>query len=175
VTELLLAQPSPPALEAAPPPGGPQRRRRRRRAWATVLACTALVGSALGYLLADAVGENHHYDRARYTLYATRATTDIVSVNLHKARVDLNLVTQQVGSDTTTLAQDASELEGTRSALSAAQAHVFEQAALLNSLHACLGGVEQSLNALAVGSQAKAADALRSVSSSCAAAVNASG
>ena len=77
--------------------------------------------------------------------------------------------------DTTTLAQDTSQLEGTQTALTAAQAHVVEQAALLNSLHVCLGGVEQALNALAVGSEAHAADALHSVSASCAAAVNAGG
>ena len=91
------------------------------------------------------------------------------------ARVALHLVTHQVGSDTTTLAQDTSQLEGARSALSAAQAHVFEQASLLNSLRTCLGGVEQALNALAVGHQSKAAEALKWVASPCSAAVNASG
>jgi hypothetical protein len=52
---------------------------------------------------------------------------------------------------------------------------VFEQASLLNSLHECLGGVEQALNALAVGNQSKAADALKWVSAPCSTAVNASG
>jgi hypothetical protein len=167
-----LAEPTPPELDAAPPPGDPRRRRRR---WVTMLTCTALLGTALGYLLSDAGQENNHYDAARHNLYATRATTSIVSRDLAKAEADLTLVTHQVGDDTTTLAQDTSELEGARSALTSAQASVFVQASVLNSLHACLGGVEQALNALAVGSQAKAADALHSVSSSCAAAVKASG
>lgn len=171
MTDVLLARPRPPALDPAPPRGKPHRRRR----WTGALVCIALVGAALGYLLVDATQADHRYDRARHTLGTTRATTGVVSQDLAKAQVDLRLVTHQVGDDTTTLAQDTSELEGTRSALSAAQAHVFEQAALLNSLHACLGGVERSLNALAVGSQAKAADALHSVSASCAAAVNAGG
>jgi hypothetical protein len=52
---------------------------------------------------------------------------------------------------------------------------VSEQASLLNSLHECLGGVEQALNALAVGDQSKAADALKWVAAPCSAAVNASG
>lgn len=171
MTDVLLARPRPPALEPAPPRDGPRRRRR----WAAALACTALLGAAVGYLLFDATQANHQYDRARLTLGVTRATTGVVSQDLAEARGDLRLVTQQVGDDTTTLAQDTSELEGTRSALSAAQVHVIAQAALLNSLHACLGGVEQALNALAVGSQARAVDALHSVSASCAAAVNASG
>jgi hypothetical protein len=133
------------------------------------------MGAALGYLLFDATQANHQFDGARLTLGVTRATTGVVSQNLADAQADLRLVTQQMGDDITTLAQDTSELEGTRSALSAAQVHVIAQAALLNSLHACLGGVEQALNALAVGSQARAVDALHSVSASCAAAVHASG
>jgi hypothetical protein len=91
------------------------------------------------------------------------------------ARTDLHLVTQQVGNDTTALAQDTSQLEGAKSALSSAQAHVFEQASLLNSLHQCLAGVEQALNALAVGNQVWAADALKWVTAPCSTAVKASG
>jgi hypothetical protein len=140
-----------------------------------VVASAAVLAACLGYLLSDAVQANHRYDRALHILGTTRATTAVVSHDLAQARVDLRLVTQQVGNDTTTLAQDTSQLEGARSALSAAQAHVFEQALLLGSLHTCLGGVERALNALAVGSQAKAAASLGAVSSSCAAAVNASG
>jgi hypothetical protein len=140
-----------------------------------LVASIALVGVALGTLLVDAAGTNHRYDHARHVLALTRGTTRVVSRDLAAARVDLHLVTQQVGNDTTTLAQDTSQLEGARSALSAAQAHVFEQASLLNSLHACLGGVEQALNALAVGRQSKAADALKWVAAPCSAAVNASG
>jgi hypothetical protein len=99
----------------------------------------------------------------------------VVSRELATARTDLRLVTQQVGNDTTALAQDTSQLQGARSALSAAQAHVVAQASLLSSLHECLGGVEQALNALAVGNQSKAADALKWVSAPCSAAVSASG
>jgi hypothetical protein len=107
-----------------------------------VFAGAAVLAACLGYLLSDAVQANHRYDRARHSLGTTRATTGVVSHDLAQARVDLRLVTQQVGNDTTTLAQDTSQLEGARSALSAAQTHVFEQALLLGSLHTCLGGVE---------------------------------
>ncbi len=71
--------------------------------------------------------------------------------------------------------QDTSQLQGAESALSAAQAHVAQQASLLTALHTCLGGVEQALNALAVGSQGKAAASLYAVSASCSTAVSASG
>jgi hypothetical protein len=126
-------------------------------------------------MLLDAADVNHRYDHARHVVAVTRGTTSVVSRQLATARTDLRLVTHQVGSDTTALAQDTSQLQGARSALSAAQAHVFEQASLLNSLHECLGGVEQALNALAVGNQSKAADALKWVSAPCSTAVNASG
>jgi hypothetical protein len=171
VTDLLLAQPRSPALESLPPPPPAQRRRR----WVAVVAGVALVAGCLGYLLTDAAQANDRYDRALRTLGTTRATTAVVAVDLAKARFDLRLVTQQVGNDTTALNQDTSQLQGAESALSAAQAHVSQQASLLTALHTCLGGVEQALNALAVGSQGKAAASLYSVSASCATAVNASG
>jgi hypothetical protein len=174
VTEVLLAERRPAELGTVPPRLAPRPRHRRRR-WAVLVASIALVGAALGILLVDAAGTNHRYDHARHVLAVTRGTTRVVSRDLAAARVDLHLVTQQVGDDTTTLARDTSQLEGARSALSAAQAHVSEQASLLNSLHECLGGVEQALNALAVGHQSKAADALKWVAAPCSAAVNASG
>ncbi len=147
----------------------------RRRQWAVLVASIALLGLVVGCLLFDAAQANHRYDHARHVLAVTRGTTGVVARDLAVARTDLHLVTQQVGNDTTALAQDTSQLEGARSALSSAQAHVFEQASLLNSLHQCLGGVEQALNALAVGNQSKAADSLKWVTAPCSAAVNASG
>jgi hypothetical protein len=174
VTDVLLAERSP--AEFYTPPRIESRPRRRRR-WVVlvVVASVTVVGAALGSLLLDAAHVNHRYDHDRHVLAATRGTTALVSRELTTARIDLRLVTQQVGSDRTALAQDTSQLEGARSALSAAQAHVFEQASLLNSLHDCLGGVEQALNALAVGNQGKAADALKWVAAPCSTAVNASG
>jgi hypothetical protein len=174
VTDLLLDEPGPVELDTAHPRiehRTPSRRRRR----VLLVVCIALFGSIVGFLLFDAAQANHRYDHARHVLAITRGTTGVVGRELASARNDLHLVTQQVGHDTTALAQDTSQLEGARSALSAAQAHVFEQASLLSSLHECLGGVEQALNALAVGNQSKAADALKWVATPCSTAVNASG
>ncbi len=71
--------------------------------------------------------------------------------------------------------QDASQLLGAQTSLAAAQTHVTQQASLITSLQTCLVGVEQALNALAVGKQAKAIAALNSVSTSCTAAEASSG
>jgi hypothetical protein len=175
VTDVLVADRSSASSLTVPPraESGPPSRGRRRRL--VVAVALALIGAALGSLLFDAIQTNHRYDHARHVLAVTRGTTGVVSRELAAARRDLHLVTEQVGNDSTALAQDTSQLEGARSALSSAQAHVFEQASLLNSLHECLGGVEQALNALAVGNQSKAADALKWVTAPCSAAVNAGG
>jgi hypothetical protein len=171
VTDLLLAQPRPHVLEPSPP----RRPAPRRKHWFAIVAGVAVIAACLGYLLTDATQANDRYDRALGTLGTTRATTRVVALDLAKARFDLRLVTQQAGNDTTALSQDTSQLQGAQSALSAAQAHVAQQASLLTALHTCLGGVEQALNALAVGSQGKAAASLYAVSASCSTAVNASG
>lgn len=174
LTDVRLAERRPAASLPEPPRAEPHRPSRARR-WMVLVLSVALFGGAIGCLLVDAARTNHRYDHTRHVLAVTRGTTGVVARDLAAARKDLQLVTQQVGNDTTALAQDTSQLQGARSALTAAQAHVFEQASLLNSLHTCLAGVEQALNALAVGNQSKAADALKWVSTPCSAAVNASG
>jgi hypothetical protein len=171
---MLVAEPRPAELQPTLSRHGHRPPSRRRR-WAVLVASIVLLGLGLGSLLFDAAQANHRYDHARHVLAVTRGTTGVVAHDLAVARSDLHLVTQQVGNDTNALAQDTSQLEGARSALSSAQAHVFEQASLLSSLHQCLGGVEQALNALAVGNQSKAADALKWVAAPCSTAVNASG
>ena len=96
-------------------------------------------------------------------------------MHLEVLQRDLSVLKTQVGSDTTALNQDSSQLLGAQTSLSAAQAHVTQQASLITSLQTCLIGVEQALNELAVGKQSNAIAALNSVSSSCAAAEASSG
>jgi hypothetical protein len=88
---------------------------------------------------------------------------------------DLSVLKTQVGSDTTALSQDSAQLLGAQTSLSAARAHVTQQDSLIGSLQACLVGVEQALNELAVGKQASAIAALNAVSTSCSAAEASSG
>ena len=86
---------------------------------------------------------------------------------LAKLRRELEVLVTQVGSDTTAFDQDAAELKAAQSELAATQVDVTQQTTRITALHACLGGVEQALNALAVGNQASAISELTSVATSC--------
>ena len=135
----------------------------------------ALFAAALGSLVADQVQARREFDRAQTSLGVTRRQTQSVSARLTAVRRNLALLTTQVGNDSTALSQDASQLKGAQAALATDEAHVSQQASQITSLQTCLGGVEQALNALAVGSQSQAIAALHAVSSSCSAAAASSG
>jgi hypothetical protein len=172
---LVATELRPPELVEGPRRADSPRRGRHPWAWAVTLASVVLVAAATGYLLHDAAQADHRYDRARTDLSSTRRHTAAISQELTQARTDLGLLSRRVGSDTTALAQDTAALQGARAALDAAQAHASQQVTLLSSLHTCLGGVEQALNALAVANQPSAIAALDAVAQSCSAAVAASG
>jgi hypothetical protein len=142
-------------------------RRRRWLKWAAGIALAVLFGATLGYLVNDEVQANDRYDRARASLPPTRQHIRSVSGELAVAHRELQLVSAQVGSDTTALSQDTSQLKAAQAALNAALGHVSHQTTQISSLHECLGGVEQALNALAVGQLGNAISALNEVSSSC--------
>ncbi len=153
----------------------PRQRLPRWVRWVMGIAAGALVATALGYLIADQEQARDQYGRSHTALGVTRQRAHAVSAQLAEVRRDLSLLETQVGSDTTALSQDASELLGAQTSLASAQSHVTQQASLISSLQTCLVGVEQALNALAVGKQANAIAALNSVSTSCTAAEAASG
>ena len=135
----------------------------------------ALLGAALGYLIDDQVQAHDRFDRAQTSLGVTRHRTNTAAAQLATLRRDLGLLTAQVGSDTTALNQDASQLQGALGALAAAQAHVSQQSSQIASLSTCLGGVERALNALSVGKKGRAIAALQSVSAACSSAASSSG
>ena len=135
----------------------------------------ALFAAALGYLIDDQVQARDQYDQAQSALGVTREQTSTVSADLATLHRNLDLLTAQVGSDTTALNQDASQLKGAQAALAAAQAHVSQQSSQIASLKTCLGGVERALNALSVGRKVRALAALQSVSASCSSAAASSG
>jgi hypothetical protein len=157
-------------VEPSPPP-----RLTRRARWVIGLGAAAVFLAALGYLLHDQVLTRTQYDRAQASLGVARGQERTVSAQLHEVARDLRDLKTQVGSDTTALNQDSAQLLGAQTSLSAAQAHVTQQASLIGSLQACLVGVEQALNELAVGNQAGAIAALNAVSTSCTAAEASSG
>ena len=147
----------------------------RRARWLVAIGAGALVAAALGFLIADQVQTDDQFGRAQTSLGVTRQHTQTVSTQLAELSRDLSVLKTQVGNDTTALNQDAAQLVGAQTSLAAAQAHVTQQASLISSLQTCLGGVEQALNALAVGKQSRAIAALNAVSSSCTAAEASSG
>jgi hypothetical protein len=147
----------------------------RRAGWILAIVAVALVAVALGSLIADQINAYDQFGRASASLVVTRQHTRTVSAQVTELTRDLRVLKAQVGNDTAALNQDASQLLGAQTSLSAAQAHVTQQATLIGSLKTCLGGVERALNAIAVGSQPRAIAALNTVSSSCTAAEASSG
>ncbi len=147
----------------------------RRGRWIVGLLVGALFAAALGFLVADQVRARHQFDRAQTSLGMTRRQTQSVSARLTAMERNLALLTTQEGDDSTALSQDASQLKGAQAALATDETHVSQQASQIISLQTCLGGVEQALNALAVGSQSQAIAALHAVSSSCSAAAASNG
>jgi hypothetical protein len=161
-------------VERRPSPADPPRRPRPSR-WILGLGAGALFAAALGYLFVDQAQERIQYGQAHTSLVLTQQRSRAVSTELREVSRDLSVLKTQVGSDTTALSQDSSQLLGAQTSLSAAQAHVTQQASLITSLQTCLVGVEQALNELAVGNQNSAIAALNAVSTSCSAAEASSG
>jgi hypothetical protein len=154
----------------------PARRRRPRRAlWILSVGAAVLLVAALGYLIPDQVQARDQYNRAQAALGVTRQRTHTAAAQLGEVRRDLSILETQVGSDSTALSQDTSQLLGAQTSLAAAKVHVTQQALLISSLQTCLAGVEQALNGLAVGNQSDAIAALNSVSAACSAAEASSG
>ena len=132
-----------------PTSSSPAGRGPRRGGW--------LVGLAAGAALRGRIGAPDRRPGAqRYSatgplsLSITRRRTRTVFGQFEELRRALGDLKIQVGSDTTALNQDTSQLLGAETSLSAAQRHVTQQASLITSLQTCLIGVEQALNELAV-------------------------
>ena len=155
----------------------PLRRRRRRRRTRWLIAGLALVVLAVtfGYLAGNEIQANTEFDQAHRSLDVTQGHIDAVQSQLTTVRRELAVVNNQVRASSTQLAQDTSQLQGVKKALVNAETNVTHQSSTIGDLHLCLGGVEQALNALAVGDQGPAIAALNAVSASCAKAVASNG
>lgn len=151
----------------APPPRRPWSSRTR---WVVGLLALTVFLTAVGFLVADIVHERRQLDRAKTELGVTRDRTTVVAAQLTELRHDVDLLTTQIGNDTTAFDQDSSQLKGVQAALALTQADVSQQSVLIADLHTCLSGVEEALNSLSVGNQAGAIADLNAVSSSCTAA-----
>ncbi len=139
----------------------------RWRAWLLGLTLVALLATGLGYVVANEVQANTQFDQAHASLIVTRHRADRVLRNLNSVRRDLTTVNRWVGVDTVALAKDTARLKGVQTVLAQAQANVSQQGATIGDLQTCLGGIEQSLNALSVGDLNSAISALQDVSGAC--------
>ena len=153
----------------------PRRRHGRGRRWIIVALVFTVLATVLGYLGADEVRANTEFDQTHATVDATRQHIATVLADLATVRRQLEVAEGQVGAASTALDQDATRLQEAQQALANARSNVSHQHAMIGDLQACLGGVEQASNALAVGDQDRAIDALDAVSTSCASAVAAGG
>ena len=156
-------------------PARPARRSTARWRWAIAVVAGLLFAGALGYLTGNQVQANSQFDRTHTSLDVTRHHTAVVLGTLASVRHELTAVNGQVEADQVALTRDTNQLASVRTALTGAQVNVDRQTRTIGDLQTCLSGVEQALNALAVGDQARAIAALNGVTASCTAAVDAGG
>jgi hypothetical protein len=144
----------------------------RTRRWNRIAGACLVVafGVTLSYVVGNETQANTQSDQSHQALSSTRHQIGVATRDLTEVRRNLATVDGQVTVDAATLSGDASNLAGAKSALVAAQADVARQASTEIALHGCLGGIEQALNALALGDQTRAINALTAVSASCKAA-----
>ena len=147
----------------------------RRRGWILVVVGLLGIGVAVVLVAGNEVRTNAQFDRAHQSLNATRHQIDEASRDLASVRHDLDVTNGQVATASSTLASDTSKLTDTRTTLASALSNVSRQSSAITDLHACLGGVERALNALALDDQNQAVKALNSVATSCSSAVALSG
>ncbi len=134
-------------------PRGRTWRLTRRGRWVIGVASCSVLVAVVGYLVADQIEQREQFDHSHAALTGTQHRILAVSAQLAGLEHELLVLTDQVGSDTTTFDQATSQLKGAQTALEAAQANLTQQASLITSLQACLGGVEPALNALSVNNQ----------------------
>jgi hypothetical protein len=151
------------------------RRNGRRLGWIALVAVLALFATALGFITSNEVQTNTRFDQTQRSLDSTQVSISAVLTNLGTVRQELQGVNVQVYLTAKALAQDAADLEAARTELTNAQSDVSHQTTMITNLQACLGGVQEALNALSVSDQAGAIDALNVVAPSCTGAVASDG
>jgi chromosome segregation ATPase len=160
--------------ENVPAPDPTRTKPARQRRWLIRIGVAACA-LALGFLIGNEMQTNTQYGNAQAALgRAQRHKVDILS-ELAAVRQNLRLVNGQLEQTTASLTNDTAQLREVQTTLTDAQSNVSSQQSTITALHSCLGGIEQSLNALAVGDQNSADNALVAVSANCKSAVAADG
>ena len=129
----------------------------------------------LGWLIGNEMQANAQYGKAHTALSNARHQKVNVLAELVAVSQNLRLVNGQVAQTNAALTNDTAQLREVETALANAQSNVSSQQSTISALHSCLGGVEQSLNALSVGDQNSADNALVAVSADCHNALTADG
>jgi chromosome segregation ATPase len=147
----------------------------RRRTWFIWFVAFAVFATGLGYLVGNQIQSNTQFDRTHGSLTLTRHDIGVVRADLTSVRRDLRAVDHQAHQSATALSSDTAQLHQVQTALTQAEANVSNQGSDISALQSCLSGVEQALNALSVGDEQTAVDALTAVSSSCKSALTSNG
>jgi hypothetical protein len=140
-----------------------------------VAAGFAVLAGGLGYLVGNEVQARTQFDEARRSLEARQGQIRAVVAQLRSVEADLHDVNGQVSDDTAALSSDVTQLRSTQGELATTQADVTRQATDRADLRACLGGVQQALNAISVGDRPVALAVLGGVTAACQRAVAADG
>jgi hypothetical protein len=146
-----------------------------RRRWMAMALAILLLGVGLAYLATNERQANTQYDQALRSLSHTDGRIDTAVGALTAVRHDLQFLNSQIVQSEKSLSSDARLLQGIRAALTQAQADVSQKEAYISNLKTCQTGVEQALNALSVGDEAHAVEALSNVAAPCQSAAAASG
>ncbi len=146
-------------------------RRRSRTAIVGVVVVALLAG--LAWVSVDEVRVDSGFDRAHRSLEEARRSLQGVRTEVATVTMQLRAVDGQVALDSTALSRDTTQLQGLESALVGSERQVSDRTSMVGDLRTCLGGVQQALNALAVGDQGRALGAFDAVTTSCTAAVTA--
>jgi hypothetical protein len=144
----------------------PTATRRARVPGLVLLALIVLVGG-LGYLVGNERQANTQTDRAHATWHTTRHHIAIAVGDLTVIRRELRADNRTIRVVGPALAQDATQVKAIQAALAQVQASVVRQGTTIAGLQACLGGVEQALNALSVGDLDQAVSHLSAVATPC--------
>ena len=139
------------------------------------IAAFTVAGAGIGWLIGDQIQADAQYSRAHNALSDARHQGATVLSELTAVKENLRLVNGQVEQTNRALTNDTAQLRAVETALANAQSNVSSQQSTIAALHSCLGGVEQSLNALSVGDQNSADNALVAVSGDCKSAETADG
>jgi hypothetical protein len=145
----------------------PTATRRARIPGLVLLALIVLVGGGLGYLVGNERQANTQTDQAHATWHTTRHHIAIAVGDLTVIRRELRADNRTIRVVGPALAQDATQVKAVQAALAEAQASVVQQGTTIAGLQACLGGVEQALNALSVGDLDQAVSHLSAVATPC--------